>query len=104
MPPLPESEADADVAVTEQTDANKVVVESRIKTASIFSAIDEWPFQLRAEELCTLQTSGPVRRHGRGGKHAPRMHLACISHAVHISLTFIISHPPHIHHLTSTSP
>jgi hypothetical protein len=59
MPPLINSEADADVAVTQQTDANKVVVESRIKSTSIFAAIDEWPFQLRAEELCTFLSVRP---------------------------------------------
>lgn len=53
------------VAVTDQTDPNKVVVESKISVDSVFGAADEWPFQARCEELCNdLFQSQWEFRHG----------------------------------------
>lgn len=42
------------LAVTEQADANKVVVESKMDVDAAFAGVQEWPFQLRVEELCKL--------------------------------------------------
>eukprot|EP00041_Stephanoeca_diplocostata_P038978 m.1575863 g.1575863 ORF g.1575863 m.1575863 type:complete len:1877 (-) comp25308_c0_seq54:5766-11396(-) len=38
--------------VTEQTDPNKLVVETASDVADILVSADEWPFQARSEELC----------------------------------------------------
>lgn len=64
MPPPMKSEDDAEVAVTEQADANKVVVESRVKTTAVFSGLDEWPYQIRTEELCKEREGGRVKLRG----------------------------------------
>eukprot|EP00052_Salpingoeca_macrocollata_P027428 m.260540 g.260540 ORF g.260540 m.260540 type:complete len:1806 (-) comp22741_c1_seq1:25-5442(-) len=51
--------------VTEQTDASKVVVESKVDAVELFASKDEWPFQPRAEELCfDLFSSHWEIRHG----------------------------------------
>lgn len=48
----PKAGAGLDVTVTDQADPNKVVVEAKVSAEGLFASSDEWPFQVRCEELC----------------------------------------------------